>query len=71
MLSNCRYNKVKVLHDMSKLLWFIEKHGIGDARQGDDSNCMKVLADLKRDLEKHIKSLNDEIMIENPELIDL
>lgn len=71
MLSNCRYNKVKVLHDMSKLLWFIEKHGLDNANKEQDASCVVLFEKLKKDLEKYIDLLNREFLLANPELIDL
>jgi hypothetical protein len=54
MMDNCKYNKVKVLHDLSALCWFIEKHALDDAKKIKDDACLKKLQELSKDLEKHL-----------------
>lgn len=60
MLDNCKYNKVKILHEISSLIWFLEKHAISDAQQNHD-NCEETLKKLKADLEKYIMPLSNDI----------
>ena len=54
---NCSYNKVKLLCQVSELLWFIEKHAQKDAEMALDEKCFAAIIDLKTDLEKHIVHL--------------
>lgn len=56
-LKNCCYNKLKLLYKTSKILWFIEKHGIEDAKKANDENCYILLEEMKKDLEKHVQKL--------------
>jgi len=59
MLDNCNYDKIKVLHELSCVAWFLEKHGLQDAKSVGDEQCCKVFENLKKDLEKHICELNE------------
>mgnify|MGYP000465742675 CR=1 FL=1 len=54
MLDNAKYNKVKILHDLSGLCWFIEKHALADAQKSNDTECISLLENLKKELEKQI-----------------
>lgn len=57
MLDNATYNKVKTLHALSELCWFIEKHALSDAKKAGDHECTKHLEDLKKDLKNYIEKL--------------
>jgi hypothetical protein len=57
VLDNCSYNKIKLLHEMSSLLWFIDHHAIQDAEKSGDQQCKQQLELIKKDLAKHIEQL--------------
>lgn len=61
MLDDCTYNKIKLLHELSSQLWFIQKHALQDAKIACDDHCKNVLIDLEKDLQKHIELLHKEI----------
>lgn len=61
MLDDCTYNKVKLLHQFSEQLWFIQKHALKDASIACDDRCTNVLMDIERDLQKYIEQLHKEI----------
>lgn len=61
MLANDKYNKIKITHDVSCLLWFIEKHALQDARAKNDTTSMQVLEQLKKDLEKNLAMLEKSL----------
>lgn len=61
MLSNCKYNKIKLLHELSTMLWFLEKCGIQDAKDAGDTECIKAFNELKESLTKHIDNLDASI----------
>lgn len=63
MLDNATYNKIKMLCSLSKLCWFIDKHALKDAQEAGDQECIKELQALRRDLEKHIESLQKSVCI--------
>jgi len=57
MLDNCTYDKVKLLHNLSCLLWFIDKHALKETQHKNDPSCTQLLKDMKADIEKHIAAL--------------
>lgn len=58
MLSNCNYNKTKLVHELSKIIGFIDRHGIEDAKKENDRGCAEELKGLKNNLENHLKNLS-------------
>lgn len=57
MLDHCTYDKIKLLHEISSIIWFIEKHGKEDAQHAKEHACHELLERLKQDLEKYIDEL--------------
>ena len=58
-LNNCDYDKIKILHELSSILWFIKKHALVDAQQDDE--CSPFLNRLESDLEKHVTELKEMV----------
>jgi hypothetical protein len=58
MLDHCTYDKVKLLHKLSSMLWFIEKHAKNDAKMANDAECAAILQKMSKDLEKYIDELH-------------
>lgn len=54
MMNNAKYNKIKILHDLSALCWFIEMHALADAQKAGDKDCIALLEQLRKDLDKQI-----------------
>jgi len=63
MFNDCTYNKVKLLHELSSLSWFIQKHAHDDARAVKDSVFSDLLKSLDADLQKNIVSLKKNLSI--------
>lgn len=59
MLKNVRYNKIKLLHELSCLVWFVEKHGIEDAKTAGDKETMQLMQNLKNDLQQYLKKIDN------------
>ncbi len=59
MLKNGRYDKVKILHDMSSLLWFVKEHAIKEAAKEGHEQCLTYFKELEKDLEKHVNKLEE------------
>ena len=57
MLSNCNYDKTKLLYKISVLVSFIEKHAIRDAEHDGHPLCAEEYKELKQDLENHMEKL--------------
>ena len=58
MLDNCHYDKIKLTHELSCILWFIEKHAKAEAQKAGDAQCSTLLNSLSADLQKYIKQLH-------------
>ena len=61
MKSNCNYDKVKLLHEVSHMIWRIRRHCIKDAEKSRHPLCRKMYHELAADLEKHKKKLADAV----------
>lgn len=58
MLHDCNYNKIRLLHDLSRIAHFVKNHAKGDSKKGaQHTSCHQVYVELEKDLEKHIKKL--------------
>jgi len=61
MLEDCRYNKIKLVHELSSILWFLEKCCTRDAKDAGNLQHTNYLEELKQDLEKHIKKIDNSL----------
>jgi hypothetical protein len=61
MLDNCKYNKIKILHELSSIAWFLNKCGIKDAETSGAAKCVKAFTDVRTEIEKHIKALEGTV----------
>lgn len=61
MLDDCNYNKVRLLHDLSRMAHFVRQHAQNDAKRMKHSACDKMYDQLYKDLEKHIGTLRKGI----------
>ena len=57
MVSNCNYDKTKLLAKISKLAGFVDKHAIKDAEKDGHPLCAEEYRELKNDLDRHIEKL--------------
>ena len=57
LLHNTKYNKIKILHELSCLAWFIDKHAKPEAKNADDKDCEQLLENLYNDLKKYIDQI--------------
>lgn len=55
-LNNCCYDKAKLLHQLSCVSWFIEKHALADAK--NDAEFLELLRKLQKDVDPYIKELH-------------
>lgn len=58
-LDNCDYDKIKILHELSSVLWFIKKHALEDTQKNTES--FTFLKQLESSLEKHVAKLKDMV----------
>ena len=56
-LENCCYDKIKLLHELSCMAWFIEKHAQPEALKKKDADYHKILTKLHKDLLPYIEEL--------------
>ena len=61
MLNDCNYNKVRLLHDLSRIVWYLEKHAKQDAQEEGHELCHAMCAEIQADLEKHIEKLKQAV----------
>jgi hypothetical protein len=63
ILDNASYNKIKLLHELSEIVWFLEKHALRDAEEAGDRENFDELVSLQRELERHIERLRNAMCI--------
>lgn len=56
-MNNARYNQIRVLHDLCRLRWFINKHAIKEAQEATDASCRTLLEKIEKDITHHIAEL--------------
>lgn len=61
MISNNRYNKTKLLTDLSGICWFLEKYAIPDAEKSQDTCCVDIFNTIKQDFEKNIQAIQKAV----------
>ena len=61
MLNDCKYNKIKLLHELSCMAWFLEKHAVPNAQDSGEGECVEIFKTLKNDLDKHIANLERDL----------
>ncbi|MFO8016982.1 MAG: hypothetical protein R6U32_07840 [Candidatus Woesearchaeota archaeon] len=62
MLEDCNYNKVRLLHDLSRISWYLDRHAKKDAKEGGHELCHEMCHELQQDLEKHIEKLKQAVV---------
>ena len=60
-MKNCKYNKIKLMHKLNKISWFIEKYAKNDATNDGDNECCEHLKKMQADLDKHVNDLHCSI----------
>ena len=61
MMSECNYDKTKLIHEISRMIQFIEKHAFEDSEKSGHPLCGVVYGELKYDLEKHLDKLKQAV----------
>lgn len=58
MFKNRHYDKIKILHSLSCLTWFMEKHAIQDAKNENHTECTQAFEELKKDLTHRLEKID-------------
>ena len=61
MLDDCKYDKIKLLHEMSSIAWFIKKHAIENAKNAGENDCLELYKTMLHDAEKNIEQLKKQL----------
>ncbi len=62
MLTNCEYDKIKLLHDISKIEWFLAHHAKADA-ETEDQEFLHTCEALQQDLSRHAEVIRNKVKI--------
>lgn len=60
-MNDCNYDKIKMIHHLSKIVTFIDRHAVTDAERENHPLCAEEYKELKKDLEKHIEKLSSAV----------
>lgn len=63
VLDNCSYNKIKLMHELSSMLWFISHHAINDAKAAGDASFVEALQVIEEDLQRHLERLRHSMCV--------
>ena len=61
MLNNASYTYIRILHDLSKIVWFLEKHAKEDCKKAGHELSEPMLDEMREDLEKHMEKVRQAI----------
>ena len=61
MLNNCNYDKVRLIHEFSKIAGFLKKHAIKDAEKNKHPQCKAFYTALLADVNQHIDVLRGQV----------
>ena len=57
MQKDFEYDKIRIKHDLSRLEWFLVRHAIPNADQGD-KDMLPVYRDLEKTVEDYISKIS-------------
>ncbi len=57
MLKDTAYDKVKLLHELSCLAWFLKNHAKPNAKKAKDAKVLKLYEGLEKQLNTQITAL--------------
>ena len=57
MLSHCNYSKTKLIHNLSRIIWYLKNHAKKDAEDDGHVLCGKEYEELEKSLEMHLEKL--------------
>lgn len=60
-MENCSYNEIKLLHELSSLVWFLQKHAEVDAKNEGHTQCQAFMKELEEDLKKYVTLLQNKM----------
>ena len=61
MLKDYCYDKIKLLHEMSRMLNYLKKHALPEAKRQKLSETVNLYKGLERDLEKNVENLRKAV----------
>ncbi len=61
VLNDCNYDKTKLIHEMSRIVHFINKHAIEDAHKTGHPLCAAAYKEAFEDLKKAIHKLREAV----------
>ena len=60
-IHNHFYDKIKIMHELSCLAWFIEQHALQDAQKASDDTFKQYLQKLHSELSRNLAELKEQI----------
>jgi len=61
MLDDAHYNKIKILHQLSKTCWFIKECAKQNAKEAGHMECLKEYEELEKTLNAQIDTLHKSL----------
>ena len=57
MLEDVHYDKIKLLHELSRTCNFVKRHALPGARKKKKAELVRLYQEMEKDLEKNLKRL--------------
>lgn len=61
MLSDASYTYTKLLHDLSRIVWYLDKHAKHDVKKAGHVLSDPMLEEMRKDLESNIEKVRKAI----------
>jgi len=61
VLNDCNYDKTKLIHELSKIAHFINKHAIEDAKKAGHPLCAEAYKETLEDLKRAINKMKEAV----------
>jgi len=61
MLTDCNYDKTKIIHDLSRIAHFIKNHAVSDAKKEGHPLCAEMYKEIAQDIESSLAKLRAAI----------
>lgn len=60
-MNDCNASKVKLLHELSKISWYLDKFAPAHSENAGHPACTDMYDEMRQDLDKHMDKLKQAV----------